>query len=122
MDDPSWPTLSDMAFVAGGGNMAAHLRAHEWRASPLGAPEGWPQSLKTLVSLILAASQPMFLAWGPTRTLLYNDAYVEVLATKHPAALGRDFLEVWPEIRADLVAHLSGDRSAGRGTRRSGTR
>ncbi len=45
----------------------------------------------------------MFLSWGPERTLLYNDAYAEILTTKHPTALGRDFLEVWHEIRTDLV-------------------
>jgi PAS domain-containing protein len=45
----------------------------------------------------------MFVSWGPDRTLLYNDAYAEILAAKHPDALGRDFLKVWSEIRADLA-------------------
>jgi PAS domain S-box-containing protein len=45
----------------------------------------------------------MFVAWGPERTLLYNDPYAEILADKHPAALGRPFLDVWPEIRDDLA-------------------
>jgi PAS domain-containing protein len=45
----------------------------------------------------------MFITWGPDRTLLYNDAYAEILAAKHPAAVGRDFLEVWHEIRDDLL-------------------
>ncbi|WP_189338357.1 PAS domain S-box protein [Sphingobium sp. SCG-1] len=45
----------------------------------------------------------MFVAWGWERTLLYNDAYSEILADKHPSALGRDFLEVWSEIRPELV-------------------
>lgn len=58
---------------------------------------------KTLVGVLLTANQPMFIAWGPRRTLLYNDGYAEILAGKHPSALGRDFLEVWSEIRADLV-------------------
>ncbi|PAX06790.1 hybrid sensor histidine kinase/response regulator [Sphingomonas lenta] len=44
----------------------------------------------------------MFIVWGPERTLLYNHAYSAILAGKHPDALGRDFLEVWWEIRADL--------------------
>ena len=52
---------------------------------------------------MLSSNQAMFIAWGPDRTLLYNDAYSEILASKHPAALGRDFLDVWQEIRADLV-------------------
>jgi PAS domain S-box-containing protein len=51
---------------------------------------------------MLSSNQAMFIAWGTERTLLYNDAYAEILASKHPA-LGRDLLEVWHEIRADLV-------------------
>ncbi|WP_218014067.1 PAS domain-containing protein [Rubellimicrobium roseum] len=80
----------------------ALIRAHDWAATPLGPASGWPQPLRTLLGVMLGASQPMFVAWGPGRTLLYNDAYAAVLAGKHPAALGRDFLEVWHEIRDDL--------------------
>ncbi|MGI4796696.1 MAG: PAS domain S-box protein [Janthinobacterium lividum] len=40
--------------------------------------------------------------WGPERTLLYNDAYAQVLGEKHPSALGRPFLHVWSEIAGDL--------------------
>lgn len=103
MDEAVRQPAGDAGFLAGGGEMGALLRAHDWEASPLGAPQGWPQPLKTLAGLMLAANQPMFVAWGRGRTLLYNDAYAEILASKHPAALGRDFLEVWHEIRADLL-------------------
>ena len=48
------------------------------------------------------SSQPMFIVWGSQRTLLYNDGYAEILAAKHPDALGRDILDVWHEIRDDL--------------------
>lgn len=83
--------------------MADLIAAHDWGATPLGSAASWPQALRTLVDVLLGSSQPMFVAWGPNRTLIYNDAYVEILAGKHPAALGRDFLEVWPEIRDELV-------------------
>jgi PAS domain S-box-containing protein len=69
----------------------------------LGVPEAWPQPLKTIVGVMLGSNQPMFVAWGLQRTLLYNDAYSEILADKHPNALGGDFLEVWSEIRSDLA-------------------
>lgn len=91
------------AFLVGGGEVGALMRAHDWSASPLGPPDAWPQPLKTLVGVMLGASQPMFVAWGVERTLLYNSPYAEILAAKHPAALGRDFLDVWHEIRGDLV-------------------
>jgi PAS domain S-box-containing protein len=45
----------------------------------------------------------MFVVWGADRLLLYNDGYADVLAAKHPGALGRSFLDVWSEIRDDLV-------------------
>lgn len=90
-------------FLAGGGAMGALMRTHDWSVTPLGPPQGWPQPLRTLVGVMLTAKQPMFVVWGPDRTLLYNDAYAAILAVKHPDAMGRDFLEVWGEIRSDLM-------------------
>ena len=94
---------SRLSFLSGGGEMGALIRAHDWSATPLGRPEGWPQPLKTLVGIALGSNQPMFIAWGREQALLYNDAYAEILALKHPKALGRPFLEVWDEIRSDLL-------------------
>lgn len=82
---------------------AALIRKHNWAATPLGPAMDWPQPLKTLVEVMLAGTQPMFIAWGAGRTLLYNDAYSQLLASKHPRAMGRDFLEVWAEIRDKIV-------------------
>jgi signal transduction histidine kinase len=47
---------------------------------------------------MLHARQPMFVAWGPALSFLYNDAYSVVLGAKHPAALGRPFAAVWSDI------------------------
>lgn len=63
----------------------------------------WPHQLRTLVQLVLSADQPMFIAWGNARILLYNDAYAQILSARHPDAMGRPFLDVWPEIRAELA-------------------
>ncbi|MCW8086580.1 PAS domain-containing protein [Sabulicella glaciei] len=82
--------------------MGAHIRAHDWSLSPLGPPETWPTPLLTIVGVMLAASQPMFAAWGPERAVLYNDPYAEILGAKHPAALGRPFFEVWHELRESV--------------------
>ena len=79
------------------------MRAYPWATTPLGDPAGWPAPLKTLVGVMLAADQPMFLAWGQERTLLYNDAYAPLLADRHPGALGRPFLEVWAEVAEELA-------------------
>src|SRR4051812_42616522 len=86
----------------GATQMAQRLRSFEWESTSLGLPRGWDPALKTLVPIMLASSQPMFVVWGPSRTLLYNDGYAQILADKHPGALARDFLEVWEEIRPSL--------------------
>jgi len=51
--------------------------------------------LRTLVRVMLSSRQPMFVAWGIDRTLIYNDAYAPMLGERHPAALGRPFSETW---------------------------
>ncbi len=83
--------------------MGAAMRAHDWSSSPLGPPDGWPQPLKTLVGVLLAADQPMFVGWGDDHVLLYNDGYAPMLADRHPAALARPFFDVWPEVRDELT-------------------
>ncbi|PBN45632.1 hybrid sensor histidine kinase/response regulator [Sphingobium sp. D43FB] len=92
----------DMHFLSGGGVMGELVRSKDWSATPLGAPQSWPQPLKTLVALMLSADQPMFIGWGPDHILLYNDRYAPMLADRHPTALGCPFFEVWPEVRADI--------------------
>ncbi|WP_392036317.1 PAS domain-containing protein, partial [Streptomyces sp. NPDC014894] len=71
---------------------------NDWSSSPLGWPETWPQALRSVASLMLGSRFPMFAAWGPDLAFVYNDAYAEILGDKHPAALGRRFREIWPEI------------------------
>ena len=78
------------------------MRAHDWSGSPLGAPESWPQSLRTVVGLLLQSQFPMFVAWGKDLGFLYNDSYAEILGSKHPQALGRRFYDIWSEIWPDI--------------------
>lgn len=103
------------AFLNGGGEMGARMRALDWSTSPLGLPEFWPQSLRSLVSLMLNARQPMFVAWGPALGFLYNDDYIPIFGAKHPDALGRPFPEVWSDIwgqiRPIVEQTLSGNAS-----------
>jgi signal transduction histidine kinase/CheY-like chemotaxis protein len=89
-------------FLSGGGEVGALMRAHDWARSPLGDPSGWPQALRTVVSLMLGSAFPMFCAWGKDLAFLYNEAYVPVLGDKHPAAMGAPFREIWSEIWADI--------------------
>jgi PAS domain S-box-containing protein len=86
-------------FLQGGGEMGALMRAHDWSRSSLGAPADWPQSLRTVVRLMLNTGHPMYIWWGPELACLYNDAYRESIGPeRHPQSLGRPAREVWAEI------------------------
>ncbi|HEV2748784.1 MAG TPA: PAS domain S-box protein [Allosphingosinicella sp.] len=91
-----------LGFLGAGGEMGARMAAHDWGSSPLGPVADWPQSLRTAAGILLGSKFPMFLAWGADLIFIYNDSYTEILGTKHPAALGRRFAEVWPEIWNDI--------------------
>ena len=91
-----------LRFLSGTGEMAAAMRAFDWTTTSLGPPEIWPRPLRTLVGLMLTANQAMFLAWGPERLMLYNDAYAVLLGSKHPC-LGQRFEDVWSDIWTDIV-------------------
>ena len=85
-------------FLAGGGQLGALIRTKDWAATPLGPIETWPQSLRTLVNTSLNCSFPILVGWGPKLVHIYNDAYAEIIAAKHPHALGSVARDVWPEI------------------------
>jgi signal transduction histidine kinase/PAS domain-containing protein/ActR/RegA family two-component response regulator len=89
-------------YFAGGGKMGARMRDYDWSSTPLGPPVTWPQSLSTVVNLLLTSSFPMFAVWGPKLTFLYNDSYRPILGGK-PEALGRPSAEVWADIWDELA-------------------
>jgi hypothetical protein len=90
--------LSPAALLAGGGELGALMREIDWTKTSLGAPEQWPQSLRTCVRIILTSRQPMFVWWGDDLINLYNDAYKSIVGNKHPHALGQPARVVWREI------------------------
>jgi len=87
-------------FLSGGGNMGTLIREKDWHKNVLGNPEGWPQSLRTTLSILLNSKFPMFLWWGPELICFYNDAYRPSLGEngKHPSILGMRAKDAWPEI------------------------
>jgi signal transduction histidine kinase len=96
------PSIPSPMFLSGGAGVGALMRAHDWSLSPLGDPAGWPQALRTVVSLMLGSKFPMFCAWGKELAFLYNDPYVPILGEKHPASLGAPFHAIWAEIWDDI--------------------
>ncbi len=79
------------------------VEGFDWASTPLGPAAAWPDSLKTVVRILLTSRFPMWMAWGPELTFLYNDAYRRTtLGTKHPWALGKPASQVWHEIWKDI--------------------
>src|SRR3954470_5995977 len=85
-------------FLAGGGEMGERIRALDWSKTPLGPTDGWPQSLRSAVSILLPSKAQIVLFWGPELVTLYNDAYRPVYGAKHPRVLGLPAREAWREI------------------------
>ena len=80
------------------------MRALNWQETPLGPVETWPQSLRSVLSMLLPSKAQIILFWGPEFIVFYNDAYRPVFGAKHPHALGKPGREAWSEIW-DTVLH-----------------
>lgn len=101
-------------FLSGGGEMGKLIRATDWSKTPLGDPGSWPQSLRTMVSVMLNNPFGMYIAWGKEYTQIYNDGYRPILgATKHPQALGistrETFAEIWHIIESMFDGVMNGE-------------
>lgn len=93
------------------------MAAFDWSSTPLGASSSWPADLRAAVRLMLASRFPMWLAWGPALTLIYNDAHArETLRDKHPWALGRPASEVWADVWPDVRGRVEAVLQRGEST------
>ncbi|MGD0434723.1 MAG: hypothetical protein ABSA58_26905, partial [Acetobacteraceae bacterium] len=104
-----------LGILAGDGEMATLMRAHDWSATPVGPVRNWPPPLRTVIRLLLNTRHPMFVFWGPTLACFYNDAYsASIGPERHPVCLGRPGREVWAEIW-DIIGPQIDFVMAGRG-------
>jgi signal transduction histidine kinase/PAS domain-containing protein len=83
----------------GPGEVRRLLQTFDYRAGGMAPPEEWSPALRAAMKLMLDSAIPVRLAVGPDFRLFYNDGYIQFLGERHPAALGRPYFEVWPEIR-----------------------
>ena len=102
MPDGSETSSADLGFLAGGGEMGARMRQLDWSRTPLGAPQRWPQSLKTIVRVMLDSRYAMWMLWGPDLTFFCNDAYLPTVGIKGGWVLGARSDKVWEEIWPDI--------------------
>lgn len=90
-------TPSEIPFLAGGGRAAERIAAIDWDSHPLGPPAGWPQGLKTALSLVFNSPESMVLCWGRPLWFFHNDTYEKLLGPRAEWAMGSRFDQVWAE-------------------------
>ncbi|GGK90193.1 SpoIIE family protein phosphatase [Mangrovihabitans endophyticus] len=90
------PELLRTAFERGG-EMGRRMRALDWAKTPLGPPAGWPAELQNAVATTLASRAQIVIFYGPQYCVLYNDAYIATMGSKHPVSLGRPGHVMWAE-------------------------
>ncbi|SFU30479.1 PAS domain S-box-containing protein [Methylobacterium sp. 174MFSha1.1] len=97
----------------GNGEIAALIRSFDWASTSLGPIARWPQSLRTIVDLMLRSPSMMSLVWGDEAIHLYNDRFTDLLKEHRVRALGRPAHETFARSRgvfaADLAAGMAGD-------------
>lgn len=110
------PMHEASAWPGGDGEMARRIREHDWAETPLGRIDRWPQSLRTVVDLILAMPGPATILWGPENIQLYNDAYRTVARDRHPGLLARPVEQGWADAYEEVIRPLIDKARAGRST------
>ena len=93
------PLPASLSFLDNTGELGALIARHDWSATSLGAIDTWPQSVRSTVSLILHSRFPIATMWGESGVMIYNSGYAEIARDKHPALLGIEVRDAWPEAR-----------------------
>ncbi|MES2697415.1 MAG: GAF domain-containing sensor histidine kinase, partial [Verrucomicrobiota bacterium] len=118
---PVTGTEADDLF-AGGGEMGRRMRAYDWASHPLGPPERWPQSLRTVMRILLTSRYAMWMGWGPEFWFFCNDTYLPTLGIKEKWALGASARKVWEEIWPDVGPRAESVVETGKATWDEGLR
>ena len=88
----------DLRFLAGGGEAAQLILDRDWSTHPLGPPAGWPDALKSALSIVLNSPESMILAWGRDElSFFFNVAYFPLLGPRVDWAMGTPFRTVWAD-------------------------
>ena len=116
MDNALRANSGHFDFLAGGGEMGERMRALDWTKTPLGPVAAWPQSLKTIVRVMLDSRYAMWMLWGPELTFFCNDAYLPTVGMKRDWVLGARSDKVWEEIWPDIGPRIQRVLAEGRAT------
>ncbi|MGF7154277.1 PAS domain S-box protein [Novosphingobium gossypii] len=85
-------------FLSDGGECGRLMAGRDWSSTSLGPIELWPRCLTSALSILLRSRVPIVMLWGHDGVMLYNDAYSEFAGSRHPASLGSNVRESWPEL------------------------
>ncbi len=102
-------------FLSGGGEAGALIRSFDWAATPLGAPEAWPEPLRTALAVCLNSTIPSAVYWGRDFITLYNDAWAQQAAGRHPWAMGRPGREARADIWDTIAPQFNEVMATGHG-------
>jgi hypothetical protein len=89
--------VSNDLLLGAAGTFRQSYEEVDWSATPVGPLSSWSPALRNAVDLALHTQFPVALFWGPEFVLIYNEAFVPLIADKHPTALGRRAYDVFPE-------------------------
>ena len=78
------------------------IQSVDWEETPLGRMEGWHPRIQQTFKQIIVDSRPIAIFWGPSRTVVYNEAYSKCVGSRHPTLLGKSVNEAWPEAASRL--------------------
>ncbi|MDB5741771.1 MAG: sensor hybrid histidine kinase [Polaromonas sp.] len=84
-------------------------------STSLGAPQTWPNALKTILATILTSPQPTIVAWGPELLSFFNDSYRDMMGGRFDGFLGHPATELWSDVWSDLEPIVS-NALAGKGS------
>ena len=112
--DESRQMASD--FLGGGGEMGERMRSLDWSRTGVGEPATWPQSLRTVIRILLTSRFAMWMAWGDELTFFCNDAYLPTTGVKGGWVLGARSDKVWAEIWPDIGPRIERVLATGEAT------
>jgi len=102
------PIQPDAHPFPGSGSMVRAVNAKDWRQSLLGPQAQWPDAIRAAVTLCLNSQFQLSVLAGPELVYIYNDAFADIFADKHPWALGQRVRDVWPEAWHRLEPLMNG--------------
>ncbi len=74
------------------------LGARDWSTTSLGPRAEWSSAVDHVVTTLLESPLPLCYQHGPALEMVYNDAFAELLGSKHPDVFGRPTREAVAEV------------------------